>query len=172
GAVGVWVEEGLAGVVLEAGRLRSAAAAHRKIADGSRRPRRGADGRWQLLAPPGIMRDAVWRVGPTATKLARRCSRAMTPSGVQVSVIVRKGNEDPSASLEDCFGRASTGDCPRRQPTPSCVHQRHIGPPRPSTPTGAALRYQTEIPLRSTIRDDQPKMRMRPTGARGEQTWR
>ena len=80
---------------------------------------------------------------------------AMAVIGVQVAVIVRVGNEGVSASREGGFRRASTGDCPRRQPTALTVFQRRIRTPRSSTPTGAARRYQTEIPLRSTIRDHQ-----------------
>jgi hypothetical protein len=80
-------------------------AASRKIGDGSRRRRRGAHGRWQLLALPGIMRGAVWCVGPTATKQARRWNTAMTPSGVHLSVIVRVGNEGRRASPEGASGR-------------------------------------------------------------------
>ena len=51
----------------------------------------------------------------------------MTPSGVQVSVIVSEGNEDRSPSLEGSFGRTSTDDCPRRQAPPPCVATRRIG---------------------------------------------
>jgi len=45
-------------------------------------------------------------------------AEAMTAFDVDLSVIVRVGNECRRASPEGRFGRAFTDDCPRRQPTP------------------------------------------------------
>src|SRR4051812_43081273 len=79
----------------------------------------------------------------------------MTPSGVEAPVIVRVGNEAPLLPLDGRFWHASTGDCPRRQPTPLTAPRRRLRTPTPSTPTRAAHRWQTEIQPHPKLPGDQ-----------------
>jgi len=110
--------------------------------DGSRRPRRGAHGRWQLLAPPGILLDASAQVqrsrrGAGAEAMAaigvrvpvivregkrRRRASPKAASGVHRSVIVRAGNDRRGASPEGASGRHDR----QRQPVPHPVSKRRI----------------------------------------------